>query len=515
MIIIHSGAYVSPELRAEFGPIPPCMLPLGNKKLIEQQVKALREAFPDQRIIVTLPDDYALTVYESLILEKLKVRTISLPARFSLCAALLHILGPLDEEREIRVLHGDILLSDFPLECDLACVAADPDAHPQALNGFAAGYTDSAWSGFFAFSSSLSLLTKLKLSEDSFTDAVARYGTERPLRFVSADRLFYFGHNRAYFCSRTLLTTQRSFNTLRVEANVITKTGTPSYKIEAEADWFCRIPPPIKKYIPQLISKGTNSDGQAYYQSEYLPLNPLNDLFVHGRNSVVFWLYVFDLIKAFLHDAAIPEMDESSVRQAATRLYADKTRQRVKLFTDAAGIDPTQALYYAERRLPSILEICEDCLEKTLALPYSPGILHGDLCWSNILIDLRSGIVKLVDPRGIDADNQKSVHGDQKYDLAKLTHSCIGLYDFIISGYYKLETADPYHYHIDFFLDERLLAVQKEFWKKRFLSNCSVADSIPLTVLLFLSMLPLHDDNPKRQRALLANALRLYQAHVL
>ena len=32
-----------------------------------------------------------------------------------------------------------------------------------------------------------------------------------------------------------------------------------------------------------------------------------------------------------------------------------------------------------------------------------------------------------------------------------------------------------------------------------------------IVVLLFLSMLPLHDDRPERQRAFLANALRLFR----
>jgi hypothetical protein len=37
------------------------------------------------------------------------------------------------------------------------------------------------------------------------------------------------------------------------------------------------------------------------------------------------------------------------------------------------------------------------------------------------------------------------------------------------------------------------------------------ADDVqPLVVLLFLSMLPLHSDNPARQAAFFANALRLY-----
>ena len=43
MIVINSGAYVIPELQAEYGKIPPCMLPLGNKRLLEHQIEAIRD----------------------------------------------------------------------------------------------------------------------------------------------------------------------------------------------------------------------------------------------------------------------------------------------------------------------------------------------------------------------------------------------------------------------------------------------------------------------------------------
>ena len=35
-------------------------------------------------------------------------------------------------------------------------------------------------------------------------------------------------------------------------------------------------------------------------------------------------------------------------------------------------------------------------------------------------------------------------------------------------------------------------------------------DCYPVMLLLFLSMLPLHVDNPQRQKALMANCLKLY-----
>lgn len=513
MIVIASGVYVPPELQAEFGAIPPCMLPLANKKLIEHQVGALNAAFPARPILVSLPARYTLTVHETDLLDRLGVRVMHTPGNASLCAALAHILSAeKNSDGEVRLLRGDTLFTDFPRELDLISIASGPGA-PAEGEAQETGAAAPVWAGFFAFSSARDLARRLALAGDSFADAVREYGKTRPLHFVRAGQCFELGRVNSYFHSRAALTTQRAFNSLSVQANIVTKTGTPPQKIEAEANWFRRMPPRMKKYLPQLIAYG-HEGGQPYYQLEYLPLSPLNELFVHGRNSVPFWEYAFDLIERFFLDAAGATPDAALVRQAAYKLYGDKTRERLSLFTEAEGINAARPLYYAGEQMPALRTICEDCLRKTLALPCAPGILHGDLCLSNILIDLRSGIIKVIDPRGMDNDNKQTIYGDRKYDLAKLAHSCIGLYDFIISGYYRLETSDPYHYDLRFILDERLIAVQAKFWKKRFIPQCSVEEIMPLTVLLFLSMLPLHNDDRGKQRALFANALRLYRAHV-
>lgn len=576
MIIINSGAYVASELQAEFGAIPPCMLPLANRKLIEHQVRALSAAFPGQAILVSLPAQYVLTEHDAALLDRLGVRVVQTPDNFSLCAALMYILSAVASAQDhVRLLRGDTLFGDFPKGLDLVSVAPSPDDYKrererlsvgdglqmppvcEQLEGFeeradagsqadGGGRTETAgrarmgaglqaetgdrvrieagrqtgsrasdlvWTGFFAFSSVRLLLRSLALAKDSFTEAVKLYARECTVHSAPAGRWFDLGHINTYFRSRSALTTQRAFNTLNVDANIVTKTGTPPQKIEAEANWFQQVPRQIKKYIPQLISHGHEA-GQPYYQLEYLPLSPLNELFVHGRNSVSFWEYAFDLIEDFFIDAASVTPDEAVVRDAARKLYADKTRQRLRMFTDAEGLASDRPLRYAGEELPPLQEICEDCLRKTLDLPCAPGILHGDLCLSNILIDLRSDNIKVIDPRGLDNDGRQTIYGDQKYDLAKLAHSCIGLYDFIISGYYRLESANPYDYALHFVPDERLLAVQAKFWNKRFLPQCAVADILPLTVLLFFSMLPLHSDDHTKQQALFANALRLYRTHV-
>ncbi len=51
MILINSAAYVNDDLRAEFGLLPPCFLPLGNRRLYHHQIESLRKAFPEEKYI--------------------------------------------------------------------------------------------------------------------------------------------------------------------------------------------------------------------------------------------------------------------------------------------------------------------------------------------------------------------------------------------------------------------------------------------------------------------------------
>src|SRR4029078_11733833 len=68
-------------------------------------------------------------------------------------------------------------------------------------------------------------------------------------------------------------------------------------------------------------------------------------------------------------------------------------------------------------------------------LPYET-ISHGDCCFSNILYDERIRLLKLIDPKGAMTADQ--LFSDPLYDFAKLSHSILGGYDFIINEFYHL-----------------------------------------------------------------------------
>ena len=132
------------------------------------------------------------------------------------------------------------------------------------------------------------------------------------------------------------------------------------------------------------------------------------------------------------------------------------------------------------------------------------NIIHGDYFFANILYDPTANIVKLIDPRG--DFGGYGMYGDSSYDLAKLAHSVDGMYDFIVEDLFQLEELeDGFNYRI--FYSENHNKIKELFY-----SYFSKEERIKIKFiqsLLFLSMIPLHKDKPKRQKVMLGVGIRI------
>lgn len=522
MFVIMSAAYVGAELEAEIGKIVPCMLPIGNKKLLELQVQAVRECLPNEAIVLALPESYSLRIDEQTLVEQLNLRVCAVPDGLEFAAALLYVLNIEcgKDDGAIGVLQGHTLIIDIPTACDVIAVANRPQLYEWHTEPDQDG-VDAVWAGYFCFADLPTLLKSLALSRGKFGKAVQRYRKARPLASQWVSSWYNCGYINTFFNTRATITTQRAFNSLLIDAGVVTKTSENDHKIRAEAMWYASLAPTLKRFTPQLIDHGTNAAGQAFYRLEYLPLLPLNELLVHGRNALPFWTYIFELLEEYLtlsvDSQTLTDAQKHAIEVSSNQLYRDKTLKRLAQFSADTGTDLHMPMRYQGRAVGSIAEICEDCITRALALPYTYATLHGDLCFSNVLFDARGQRIKVLDPRGTDVDGNITHLGNQSYDMAKIAHSVIGLYDFIIAGRYQLDkhvTDTGEDVVINFELDTTTRALQNAFMQQYFRQYDKTA-LMPAVVLLFLSMLPLHSDRPDRQQAMLANALRLYADYVL
>ena len=247
-------------------------------------------------------------------------------------------------------------------------------------------------------------------------------------------------------------------------------------------------------------------------------MNTLSDLYVFGNQPLFVWKNILKACNLFvttcLSNRSKSEINLSSFND---KIYSEKTFSRLKTYALYENINLNEPWFINGVGVPSLNEIV---LEMNAAIPNPESkhlcIIHGDFCFSNILYNFKTQSIKVIDPRGIDLDGKVTIYGDVRYDVAKLAHSVLGLYDYIIGGSFTLKETNEYNLEFEIQSEPHILEIQEHFKSQIFGGmNLDQLNIYPILVHLFLSMLPLHSDYPKRQKAMLANALKIYAEYKL
>jgi hypothetical protein len=138
-------------------------------------------------------------------------------------------------------------------------------------------------------------------------------------------------------------------------------------------------------------------------------------------------------------------------------------------------------------------------------------VMHGDFCFSNLLFDFRKHQIQMIDPRGSLDGINFTINGFLSYDLAKLTHSVIGLYDFIVSDRFVIKKDSNGTAEIIFNLQKQTLKVQSEFLSILNEMGFNYKLIMSICIHLFISLIPLHSDSFNRQQGFYFNIFRLYK----
>lgn len=541
MILITSGAYLQSDFSSEIGLLPPSFLPIGNKRLYHHQVKFLKTFFSSkEEIFLSLPASYEVSQIDKRMLQDFSVEIIYTPDDLTLGEAVLYAWNSVAKQNNtLNILHGDTLFEEMSSQGLSNCfvsVHKNKGLYQRAIwnkdsaNAIASDWSeddDQVLSGLFGFNYPLLFMKSLVESKNNFVSALLNYKNSTPLRVISDGCWLDFGHINTFYDSRTKMTTQRAFNELNINSREVTKRSTENpKKIYAEGAWFLNIPLSLRLYTPALLAldAGGEEFENASYKIEYLYFLPLSDHFVFNPLPLARWEVIFKSLSSALCDfkssTKMTEID-SSVLDASNDVYFKKTMSRLDAFSKDSSFDLHKKISQRadKENFPaiSIVQLVDRAVSFIGVTDNSDlSVVHGDLCFSNILFDSRSESLKFIDPRGMSPSGQVTIFGDQRYDYAKLYHSVIGLYDFIIAGHYSLsidETDSLIEYDLKF---PRKQEADNEYW---LLFRQYVVDTSPysekeilaITILLFLSMLPLHSDRPDRQQAFIANALRLYR----
>lgn len=351
-------------------------------------------------------------------------------------------------------------------------------------------------------------------SIDSFYAALLKYNQSHPLYGIKALEWFDIGHADKYFNSQ-LSVRARQFNHISIDKNrgILKKTSDEKDKFLGEILWYLKLPADIEYVRPRIFSYST-SWSEPYIEMEYYSYYTVHELFLYGDLSCRQWEDIFHKIRFLYNDFSRYKVVGTGILCAMEEMYKTKTIQRLSLLRNNKNFLP----FFSEsftvngikyQPLNEIINQLIFAIDNMLSNKNEFQIIHGDLCFSNILVDSNFTFIKVIDPRG--KFGKYDIYGDSRYELAKLFHSLDGKYDFIIKDLFRiqycLETRT-----IDYTITDR----KQEFDIYELFLRCLKSEignekkSIELIeALLFLSMIPLHEESLNHQYAMLATGIQI------
>lgn len=339
-----------------------------------------------------------------------------------------------------------------------------------------------------------------------------RVNAETPIRLVRAGSWLDCGNTDMQARAHQTLLQARAFNEVKIDAvlGTLTKRSRDSEKFINEVNYLRLLPADLAVLFPRVLAYSTDWR-DPWVEMEYYGYPTLSEVFLFENVDPGVWQRVFvhlsEIVRSRFGKHARPVS-----REAIHEMYVGKTRRRLEAMRGPPELE--QLLRHEGdvvvngKAMPNISQLWPRIETEVTSLTANArgSVVHGDLCLSNILYDLRSRICKLIDPRG--SFGEVGIYGDSRYDIAKLWHSIHGLYDFIVNDLFRVSLdgtrielsirATTAHREIE----ERFAAVFFDSFDRREIQL--------ITALLFASMPALHYDKPQRQLAMYARALQLF-----
>lgn len=346
----------------------------------------------------------------------------------------------------------------------------------------------------------------------SFYRALQLYSTINPLTAVPTSNWFDIGHVDKYYNSK-LEVKAREFNHITIDKDrgILRKSSDDKEKFVGEIKWYLKLPADIEYVRPRIFDYST-SYINPYVSMEYYAYHTVHELFLYGDLTYNQWVDIFNRIRFICEDFKRYTVKDENICSALEDMYLIKTLQRLeRLKLDERfrpffeNIITVNGVKY--RSLNYICDILKEVIPKMLYDVETFTIIHGDLCFANMMVDSNFSFIKVIDPRG--KFGTYDIYGDPRYELAKLFHSVDGKYDFIIKDLFVVE----------YDLNERFICYQISDRKREFdlykvfagVFKKEIGDNLKkielIESLLFLSMLPLHEESIEHQMVMLGTGL--------
>ncbi|MHA1556524.1 MAG: hypothetical protein ACTSPM_06260 [Candidatus Heimdallarchaeota archaeon] len=547
ILLVPSAILIPDELKFELGYIPTAMIPLHGKPALEHIFEKYTN---DEKIFKFVAGNQAKDKIQNYIERREEdIQIIDIPILKDLGNTIYQSLAYLDEK---NLLENSFLYLNFadtiPELIDLKekknfvvystvddpfrWTTFDVDKENKITtirDKFFDVITDQmrVFVGVFGFANPLKFYKLLKnqvvdkSSVDSFYLALSEYLQSEDYELKFIQDWIDVGHLDTYYDAKKKYLNTRSFNdiTLDIETNILVKKSENKKKLIDEINWYLKLPKNLQHYVPRIYDFSLDVLSP-FVKMEFVGYPCLSDVYLYGAFTHYMWASIFNVIFAVIENLRNYQTnfdDNKKIKDSLHEMYYQKTVNRLnslrkdKNFNFLFENDEVIINGKKYKSLNYIIDVLDEKLTKfkIYDLP-NFNIIHGDLCFPNIFFDVRSKIVKLVDPRG--SFGEFDIFGDYRYDLAKLQHSVKGHYDFIINGLFDV-TVDASGKQIDFsiYLEEKYEEISKLFSEKIKQKFGKISKTISLIEsILFLSMIPLHSDYIDRQYIMLATGIKLF-----
>lgn len=534
ILIIPSAKIVNEELQSRYGKIIPLLIPLENGIVLDKLYKEYEDYYDE--IIITLYEEVenTLKIINLKNYPKLKVKTLS--KLDDIGNGIREVLKDLKNRENISNLSinfGDIYIKNLNkyLSRNILCYSKNSEIDRWAYfikednnliitqektKEVITNQRKDILIGFFNITSVerfYSIISKKEKGEkDTLYQSLEEYNSYNGLECILEDNWNDFGHLDNFLQIQKIVET-RFFNEISIDKdkNILTKKSEEKEKLINEIKWFLTLPNKLQWITPRIYSCSLEWE-QPKVSMEYYSYPTLHHLYLYGNHNIDKWKKIFKKL-FYVHNEMKGyslKINRKDIEKALNNIYINKTIERLEKVKQDKNFSRyfEKEFYINNIKIESLNKLKRLIIELVEKLEINKreelNIIHGDYFFANILYDPTADIIKLIDPRG--DFGRYGIYGDPNYDLAKLAHSVDGKYDFIVEDLFELEELDKgFNYKIVY--SEKYDEI-KELFYSHFDKKVRLKIKF-IQALLFLSMIPLHKDKPKRQKVMLGVGVRI------
>lgn len=530
---------------------PKAMLPLHNKPIIGWHLdKLIEEEITDVCIIVGYAKEKLINYVDKIYGDKLNITYVEQTELLGLAHAILCGIDSLSykydlNEYSLLIILGDTIIRDklnkilkknesfvgYNLVEDYSrwCLLStdndeniiefidkpdyDPDTRKAVIGIY---YFSNIMDIKFSIFEIIKKEIKIK-NEYQISSAMEYYMKlyNKNIKAIKFDEWYDCGEVETFNNTRKNIT--RFFNSITVtNDNTIIKKSSDNNKIAQEINWYLNIPNKLRVYVPQLIDYSITNE--TFYELEYVNFAPMQELFIYNLPKLEEWQVLFDNIfnmisrfkihstkarfnsKEHLHDILITKTLDRIDKLVNSNEYFNNMFKHDIIIINGKEFKNIKLMW------EDINNYINSNLINNSACFWQ--IIHGDLFFGNILYDINSQTLKILDPRGNFGLN--GIYGDIRYDIAKLAHSIIGKYDFIINDLFAIIKDNNNKFEYLLYDSDRHEQIEELFYNYLDINNYDKNQILVITGLLFISMIPLHSENLNHQKMFYLIAIQLF-----